>query len=650
MNNRKNDKKRYIGLCLSKLNEYIPNDFVHAVIKRAVEYGYTVLIYNAFSDFYFSTDYDIGESNIFETIKYEILDGLIVMSETIKDENILNNIILKAKEHGIYTVCVDKRIEGCYNIEFNYRSAFSAIVRHVVEKHGCRTINLVAGFKDNIFSEERIQCCRKVLEEHGIELDPRRIMYGDFWSEPTAKAFDEFMLSGLEMPEAFICCNDSMAIAICSKLKEYGYSIPGDVIVTGFDGIWEEQYHIPRLTTAKQDMELAGEKAVDAVVAHLDGRDFDNFCCIDHKVVWSHSCGCKPIDYREATGQIAPLFRLSDGDNSYDSFMSDFCMFSSSADNISDLSEYVYKYSGNYGCYYYAVSLNENFMNIKDDSEVIGEKSNNKYSKNRLILCERYNAQNSKPYYAEKLSLFEQAAKEYNAFIFWPVHFQEKSIGYAVSAISTGCDGMYKNADFRSMRKYSRNLNHVLEIANNNYMMKKMIMRLKNLYIHDHTGLLNRRGFYAQIPELISKYSGRRYLIIISVDMDGLKSINDNYGHAEGDVAINAIAQALISIWGENEICSRFGGDEFIAASICMTDPVEQSETLSKGIKKYLDDFNLTSGKPYTVHASLGINHELIDGDFSVDSLIKKADDLMYREKASHKESRLASANHSENQ
>ena len=250
MNNRKNDKKRYIGLCLSKLNEYIPNDFVHAVIKRAVEYGYTVLIYNAFSDFYFSTDYDIGESNIFETIKYEILDGLIVMSETIKDENILNNIISKAKEHGIYTVCVDKRIEGCYNIEFNYRSAFSAIVRHVVEKHDCRTINLVAGLKDNYFSEERIQCCRKVLEEHGIELDPRRIMYGDFWSEPTAKAFDEFMLSGLEMPEAFICCNDSMAIAICSKLKEYGYSIPDDVIVTGFDGILEEKYHIPRLTTA----------------------------------------------------------------------------------------------------------------------------------------------------------------------------------------------------------------------------------------------------------------------------------------------------------------------------------------------------------------------------------------------------------------
>ena len=57
-------------------------------------------------------------------------------------------------------------------------------------------------------------------------------------------------------------------------------------------------------------------------------------------------------------------------------------------------------------------------------------------------------------------------------------------------------------------------------------------------------------------------------LFIISIDMDDLKGINDKYGHSEGDIALKTFGEAMISAANEHEICSRFGGDEFVIAGI----------------------------------------------------------------------------------
>ena len=122
--------------------------------------------------------------------------------------------------------------------------------------------------------------------------------------------------------------------------------------------------------------------------------------------------------------------------------------------------------------------------------------------------------------------------------------------------------------------------------------------------------------------------------------MDGLKTINDTYGHAEGDIAIQAIADALISVWGENEMCARFGGDEFMAASVCRSSPMRHAAALEHRITGFLSRFDRTSGKPYKVQASFGAAYGRISASTQVDELIKQADDLMYCEKSTHEGSR----------
>lgn len=638
--------RRCIGICTGQVQEDLPSQLLHSIMKRATEYGYKVLIFCTFSDLYTLSRYDMGELRIFDKIRFDLIDGLVIMSETIKNDDVISNILEQSKQHDIFTVSVDRRIAGCYNIEFNYRNAFEAIVSHVIEKHNCKTINLVAGFKGNDFSEERIAVCRKVLKRHGLELDDKRIMYGDFWSEPTEKAMDDFIASGMEMPDAFVCCNDTMAMSVCGKLRDYGFLVPEDVIVTGFDGILEEKYHIPRLTTAVQDAELAGEKAVDAIVCHLEGRAKDNFAVIDHKIVWSHSCGCRAVDYREATGKLTPLFRMTASDKSYDAYMFSFSSKASVVSSMAELSNVIFEHSAPYCWQYFGINIDDDFMNMSDSYDgIIGLGGNKgKSSEKRLILFENACGVRYEPYFADGCKHFYQAAQELDVFLYWPIHFQEKFLGYGIMSLGAGWNLMFGQDIFRNIVKYSRQLNHVLEVANTQAAMKQAIAQLEDLYIRDHTGLYNRRGFYNEITKYVANARGnkdvRSYLVIISIDMDGLKTINDTYGHAEGDIALKAIASAMISIWGTTEICSRFGGDEFTIASICTENPAERGQELVRRIRRHLDVHNEGSGKPYKVCSSFGIHYEMITDDLEVDRLVKIADDLMYKEKAKHKESR----------
>ena len=161
-------KHKYLGLCISKIQEYTQSDFFHAVAKRAVERGYKLLIFNSFSDLFFMNNYDTGESKIFNLIPYDMLSGLIFMSETVKNDEVRDKIAERAKAAKLPLVSVDRSIEGCFNITFDYRKAFEEIVRHVITVHGCRVINLVAGVRNNPFSDERIECCRRIMEEYGL--------------------------------------------------------------------------------------------------------------------------------------------------------------------------------------------------------------------------------------------------------------------------------------------------------------------------------------------------------------------------------------------------------------------------------------------------------------------------------------------------
>ncbi|MBQ9209737.1 MAG: GGDEF domain-containing protein [Oscillospiraceae bacterium] len=634
--------RNIIGVCVASAGEDLAADFLRSLSEKAYELGYKTFIYVAPSEIYYDNHIPLTQSRLFDIIDFDSLAGLVIMSETLKEEEFIRKLITKAKEKGAFAVSVDRYEENCFNVVYNYKDAFERIVDHVISVHGAKTINIMAGMRNNEFSDERIECCRRVMAMHGLELEEDRILYGDFWSYPTAAAMDEFMESGIPMPDAFVCCNDSMAMTVCDKLRSYGFKVPDDVIVTGFDGIYEERFHFPRLTTAVQDVETAAKTCAQTIDRVMHGLDVGDMELIEHKPMLGQSCGCKSKDDANLSDQVTHLFDIMGESKNVDTFMAALDNGVSNSDSLVDTSGYITKYSIHFGYKYFALCLENTYMNVNDDYGVYLENEGMNSDK-KLIMCERLDGRDTPPYYATKLFSFDKAMEEYSIFLFWELNIQLKYIGYGVCALSTGMDGTGDNMDLRNFRKYSTNLNHSLDVANSRAIMKKVIRKLRSLYIRDHTGLLNRHGFYELVGEICKKAEPDDFMLLVSVDMDGLKTINDSYGHAEGDIAINAVVAALRTLENDRTICARFGGDEFTIACVTDEDPGVHALSLTERVKSEINKFNETSGKPYKVGISTGYSCAKASPAPDMDALIRNADNMMYAEKSTHSDSRYAS-------
>ena len=173
---------------------------------------------------------------------------MIILGGSIVDERVIYSVSEKCGKHGIPMINIndpDHRLK--INVDLSDRVAMEYVIRHIVERHGKRRINFIGGFPGNLQTEERLAAYKKVLTEYGIPIEEERIGYGEFWIK--AKDCTERFMRSEQRPEAIVCANDTMAFFCMDYLKENGYKIPDDVIVTGFDGIKDCEDYDPTLTT-----------------------------------------------------------------------------------------------------------------------------------------------------------------------------------------------------------------------------------------------------------------------------------------------------------------------------------------------------------------------------------------------------------------
>jgi len=154
------------------------------------------------------------------------------------------------------------------------------------------------------------------------------------------------------------------------------------------------------------------------------------------------------------------------------------------------------------------------------------------------------------------------------------------------------------------------------------------------------TKLLNRRGFLNHARHMLGM--SRRMKkdgILFFADLDGLKVINDTYGHEEGDNAIKAVAVALRKAFREADVLARLGGDEFTVFTL-NTNPA-MLDTFRGRIEKYIEEHNQTAEKPYKVAVSIGAVPFTYTDVADIETLMNQADVLLYQQKK-EKKARLA--------
>ncbi len=151
----------------------------------------------------------------------------------------------------------------------------------------------------------------------------------------------------------------------------------------------------------------------------------------------------------------------------------------------------------------------------------------------------------------------------------------------------------------------------------------------------DHlTGLHNRRGFLTLAGQQlkIAKRAGN-VMLLLYADLDDLKWINDNLGHARGDEAIVEAAEVLGEVFREADILARLGGDEF--AVLALGGSTGDPDMLKMRLQDRIDARNRRENRTYRLSMSVGIVRNDPRDSSSVEELMSYADALMYREKNS---------------
>lgn len=621
--------KKLIALCTSRV--YDPQ--IHGYIVRLNELikreGYSLLVFAINSDIYWEEDRQASERYVFDLIPYSFIDAVIIMDEKIKSHKIAKKIIGHAQEYSVPVVIADGRYDGVSCINYDYEDGFEKVVRHIIEDHGIKSVHMMAGHPNNKFSDSRIAVFKKVLSENGIRFDRSMVSYGHFWTDPCRVATRALMSRG-KLPKAIVCANDIMAITVTEMLAEEGYKVPDDVIVSGFDGYDEIYFNSPKITTASCDiLKLADVTAQTVLKVLSEGGCYDEM--ISPTFIANESCGCP--EHSEHPEMLRDWFKESFARNNDDNRVLQ--LITASMQTSNSPGEMVLPLR----------SYKTDDLLVVVDRKCFDEETNyftdtvKEDRPRELVMI--YDADYPEQYNTDTLDI--TAEHEFTEDVLSP-SVRNRILELAENGYPLIFNSLdYMNRSFGFVCYYYRNyyianytntmgVTNAISIGVGGYVgiqyQRMILYKMDEMYRHDPlTGLYNRIGFQNEFKKLRKHPKNyRKTVTVIMSDLDGLKYINDNFGHAEGDKAIAAVADALFRAVPEASLSTRFGGDEVFSVVFGECDP----EKIMADIDIYLKDYNQDSDIPYEVATSSGYMTAVLDDSFDIAQAIRTADEQMY--------------------
>ena len=620
------------ALCLSRMHDASNHAFVKSLNEHLTQNHERLFIYNICSDLYWKDQGIRGEASVFRLIDFAQIDNLIILEEKIKDKSVTAYLAEQARQHQVPAVVINGAYPGCINISFDFENGFREVVRHVFEMHHCQRPHFMAGYRDNPFSNARMQVFKEELAAHGMPFDDTMISYGDFWFEPAQHATKELLQRDV-MPDAIICANDVMGINVCYMLQSHGFRVPEDIIVTGFDGIYEIYSAVPKLTSSLCSYTDMAETVLALLARAAAGEDVSGNYLVKPHLMRLESCGC------EESSEIPLEEYMNTMNETFYRFQDEKRILSTVTDSV-QICENIQEAANKLNRHViFDLCCIINPFCIDETKHVFegGEKTG---FDDMMYLF--YNTDAPKPFVPHAFprkqiipDLEKHLEKPY-PLLFNVLDSMDVVLGYVCFFFED-----YSILSYGKMPDILNALSHALWGMKNFRHQQFLAEKVESLYKYDTlTGLYNRTGFSKAYDKLIAKYKDQDCtLTIIFSDLDGLKYINDHFGHAAGDHAIHTVASAFIHACPETALCLRFGGDEMLAVIVDLHEP----DAIIAKIDRYIETCNANADLPYQISASIGAYQTALTSSLDFEHLINKADELMYLEKSKkkHKQNRL---------
>lgn len=633
-------RRKLIGVFATEISSRVQGNLYSELHKKAIQEGYNLVLFSGTYDKIHFRDTGAVTYQLFSMAENIEFAAFVIHAQSIGDRDMIQYLIQMGKQKQIPIFAYDcenlgiTAKDGVIPIKPDYKQGFGEGVKHLIEQHHCKDIYMLAGIKGNAFSEERSEMYKEQMLAHGLAVREDRIGYGGFWENPTVDTINALVDRGEPMPEAICCANDSMAIATVNTLKKRGYRVPEDILVTGFDGIEDGKYHFPNISSSEPRLETVADFVFEKLREEKSEEEFLIPIQFYPKESCGCSCGYNLEDKSEMTKLVANR-RISTWQHQMLTNMQ-FALIDSN-----NLEEVVAFMNGTLDLFkgYYPLFC------IRDDLESREDYSSN-FEKMRILLNKGFLDENVRSAFSVK-EIFPDSASYFE-------HVEAEDIFFA-RLIHNG-DKVYGYHFMKSKHYSSNTLNHIgqfmetativienilrnMRLKQTTQKLSEMYEQMAEIYIRDTmTGLYNRHGYSQNLEAYVTREGIKDgYIHIITIDMDGMKQINDNYGHLEGDNAIHAVGNAIKECFAQPCICARFGGDEFQVALFTETGEEPSVDRISKKLMQFLQTTPLLKEKEYSVEVSVGQAVAKLSEVEDIKQLEKLADDFMYEEKRRHK-------------
>ena len=634
-----------IALITDGWKRYVTYAWVQGYRRYASQYHLDtdLYVFQSFGNFNTDEGYNSGEYNITRLPDLRTFDGIILDLSNVSDASLKESFLARVRESGVPASSLLEDLPGLYYSGLDNLTDFSILVEHLITEHGCRKLNYVGGSPRNQENQKRLLAYRKTLEKHGILFEPERVIERSFEIKTGIRAFTEFQQKDL-LPEAFVCANDNIAVGVCLAAREAGFSIPEDFLVTGFDNEDKASYCNPRITTADFSKTEIMYHAMELLVDIWNGQT-DRRCTYTQAVhIFQESCRCMsecpPDRGQYIIKRILSETRQSDMQN----WMIDLNRFLLDCTSYTNLTSHMqmWLHEHQFGNLY--LLMNPDIFHL-EKVDILPEIPDDIYR------CVGYPDKMTVVHPVSDTEAVIQLSitdghllpditrtGDQNIFVFAPLHFREREVGYVVLQ---NCDYLL---DHQFLFKMLNSFRTALESLYNKLVLCKKNKQLSQLYIHDSlTGLYNRMAYEKLALPLFQKYmQKKKHLGILFVDADHLKYINDNFGHDMGNLAIRSIASAIHKSCPVGSVCMRYGGDEFVC--VIPDFDLPRMHRLEKTILHALEEISDVSRFPFPLEASIG-SVIADDAVFSLNDYINLADQKMYASKKARKAAREEAKN-----
>ena len=181
--------------------------------------------------------------------------------------------------------------DAFHRVQSDNDAGARALVSHIVEVHDARRFAFLGDLAAPDY-QERFAAITAELTTRGL-VPPTAPLTAAITAADIAAGIAA--IPAAELPDVFVCASDQIAIALIEQLTRHGIGVPGDVIVTGFDGILASRVLHPTLTTVRQPMADMGRTAARILIEEADERsETGRTVILPTTLVLGESCGCAP--------------------------------------------------------------------------------------------------------------------------------------------------------------------------------------------------------------------------------------------------------------------------------------------------------------------------------------------------------------------